>query len=163
MSNLLTPKDLEAYLQQHAINGEVIYLDTPTPTVQTAADAVGVEPGQIIKSLLFLAKDDPVLVIANGTARVEWRMLAAYLGISRRKVNMADPATVLELTGYPVGGVPPMGHRQKFRVIMESGVLDFEWVYGGGGTETSLVRLKTKDLAEHHNAEIVVLQAPPEE
>jgi Cys-tRNA(Pro) deacylase len=163
MSNPLTPQDLEAYLSQHAINGELIYLDVPTPTVQTAADAVGVEPGQIIKTLLFLAKEDPVLVIANGTARVEWRMLAAYLGISRRKVNMADPATVLALTGYPVGGVPPLGHKQQIRVIMEPGVLDYEWVFGGGGTETALVRVKTQELADHLNAEIVDLQAPPKE
>ena len=93
-------------------------MDVPTPTVQTAAEAVGVTPDQIIKSLLFLAKEDPVLVIANGTARVEWKQLAVYLGIARRKVNMADPETVLALTGYPVGGVPPLGHRQPIRTSL---------------------------------------------
>ena len=131
--------------------------------VETAAAAVGVEPGQIIKSLLFLAKEDPVLVIANGSARVEWKQLAAYIGIPRRKLNMADTDTVLALTGYPVGGVPPLGHRQKLRTIIEAGVLDYEWVYGGGGTDTSLVRLSTAALAEHAQAEIVDLQPPAEE
>jgi Cys-tRNA(Pro) deacylase len=163
MSRILTPEDLKAYLAQHTITGEVVYLDVPTPTVQKAAEAVGVDPGHIIKTLLFLAGEDPVVVIANGTARVEWKQLAAYLGIARRKVNMADPDTVLALTGYPVGGVPPLGHLQPFRTIMEAGVLETEWVYGGGGTDGTLVRLATKDLVEHLRAEIVDLQAPQEE
>ena len=163
MSQPLTPEDLTAYLAAHAIPGEVLHLEVPTPTVQTAAEAVGVAPDQIIKTLLFLAGSDPVMVIANGTARVEWKQLAAYLGIARRKVNMADPETVLGLTGYPVGGVPPLGHRQQFRTIIEKGVMDNEWVYGGGGTDSSLVRLPTVLLAEHLKAEIVDLQPPQEE
>ncbi|MEN8242312.1 MAG: YbaK/EbsC family protein [Chloroflexota bacterium] len=163
MSSPLTPEDLKVYLTQHAISGEVVALTEPTPTVQTAAAAVGVEPEQIIKSLLFLAVDEPVLVIANGTSRVEWKMLAAYLGISRRKLHMADPATVLALTGYPVGGVPPLGHPQPLRVVIEAGVLEHEWVYGGGGSEHALLHVQPQQLAEHLQAEVVDLQAPPKE
>jgi Cys-tRNA(Pro) deacylase len=163
MSRPLTPEDLKNFLQQKEINGEVVELSVPTPTVQAAADAVGVAPEQIIKSLLFLAIDQPVLVIANGTARVEWKMLAAHLGISRRKLNMADPETVLALTGYPVGGVPPLGHRQPLRVVIEAGVLEHGWVYGGGGSEHTLVHVQPQQLVEFHQAEIVPLQAPPKE
>jgi len=163
MSSPLTPEDLKEYLSQHEIAGEVVALTTPTPTVETAAEAVGVEPEQIIKSLLFLAIEEPVLVIASGTARVEWKMLADYLGISRRKLNMADPATVQELTGYPVGGVPPIGHRQPLRVVMETAVLGHEWVYGGGGSEHALLYVQPSQLAAHLQAEVVDLQAPPKE
>lgn len=163
MTQPLTPEDLKKYLEEHAFPGEVIEISEPTPTVQAAAEAVGVAPDEIIKSLLFLADTDPVMVIANGTARVEWKQLAAYLGISRRKVNMADPDTVLALTGYPVGGVPPLGHRQPLRMIMEAGVLAYPWVYGGGGSENTLVRLETAALAEHLHAEIVDLQVAQED
>jgi Cys-tRNA(Pro) deacylase len=159
----LTPENLEAYLKEHAIEGEVLHLDVPTPTVQTAAEAVGVAPEQIIKTLLFLADEDPVVAIANGPARVEWKILAAYLEIPRRRLHMADPDTVLKLTGYPVGGVPPLGHRQKFRTILDPGVLEHEWVYGGGGTDSVLLRLQSAVLADHLNAEIVSLQLPQEE
>ena len=163
MSSPLTPEDLKTYLKQHAIHGEVVGLTVPTPTVETAAAAVGVAPEQIIKSLLFLAIEEPVLVIANGTARVEWKMLADYLEISRRKLNMADPVTVQTLTGYPVGGVPPLGHRKPLRVVMEVGVLEHEWVYGGGGSEHALLHVQPGQLVEHLKAEVVDLQAPPKE
>ena len=158
MSIPLTPEDLALYLKQHNIEGEVILLDVPTPTVEAAAEAVGVHPDQIVKSLLFLVEDKPVLVIANGTARIDRRLLCKHFGVSRRKTIFADPETVIELTGYPVGAVPPIGHRTPLLALVEPDILKQELVYGGGGSGSALMRLRPADILANVQAEVVSLQ-----
>ena len=160
MSVSLTPQDLEAYLTEHQIDGELIYLEVPTPTVETAAEAVSVSPDQIVKSLLFIIEEEPVLVIASGLGRVDRRVLARYFGVGRKKTSFADPETVLSLTGYPVGAVPPVGHRKKLRVLVDPSVLENDTVYGGGGSETTLLRLPSQVIINHNQAEVVPLQEP---
>ena len=154
----LTPQDLESYLTEHQIDGELIHLSVPTPTVETAAEAVSVSPDQIVKSLLFLIDGQPALVIASGLGRIDRRLLGSHFGVSRKKTSFADAETVLTLTGYPVGAVPPLGHREKIRVLVDPSVLEHETVYGGGGSETSLLRLKSQDILNHNQAEVVPLQ-----
>lgn len=111
-----------------------------------AAAAIGAEPEQIIKSVLFLADGEPVLVISNGLARVEWKPLADLLGVSRRRLKTAVSAEVLTITGYPVGAVPPFGHRQPIRTLVASEVYQQTTVYGGGGEIHALMRLTTAEL-----------------
>lgn len=158
MSVPLTPEDLTLYIKQHNIDGEVIELDVPTPTVEAAAEALGVHPDQIVKSLLFLVEDQPVLVIANGTARIDRRLLGKHFGVSRRKTIFADPETVIKLTGYPVGAVPPIGHRTAIPALVEPDILKQEIVYGGGGSGSALMRLHPDDILAHIQAEVVSLQ-----
>lgn len=160
MSASLTPQDLGTYLTEHQIDGELIFLETPTPTVETAAEAVRVSPDQIVKSLLFIIEEQPVLVIASGMGRIDRRMLGSYFGVSRKKTSFADPETVLSLTGYPVGAVPPVGHREKIRVLVDPSVLANDTVYGGGGSETTLLRLPSQVILNHNQAEVVPLQEP---
>ena len=154
----LTPQDLEMYLTEHQIDGELIHLSVPTPTVETAAEAVNVSPDQIVKSLLFIIDGQPALVIASGLGRVDRRLLGGHFGVSRKKTSFADADTVLALTGYPVGAVPPLGHREKLQVLVDPSVLAHETVYGGGGSETSLLRLKSQDILNYNQAEVVPLQ-----
>ena len=106
----LHPADLARFIAEHGIAAELIPMRVETPTVPAAAAALGVEPGQIIKSLLFLVRDEPVLVIASGETLVDRAVLAARFGVGKKQVKLADAETVLRLIGYPVGGVPPFGH-----------------------------------------------------
>ena len=85
-------------------------------------------------------------------------MLGSHFGVSRKKTSFADAETVLALTGYPVGAVPPLGHREKLQVLVDPSVLAYETVYGGGGSETSLLRLKSQDILNYNQAEVVALQ-----
>jgi len=158
MSFSLTPQDLETYLTEHQIEGELIYLEVPTPTVETAAEAVRVSADKIVKSLLFIIEDQPVLVITSGLGRIDRRLLGRYFGVSRKKTSFADAETVLSLTGYPVGAVPPLGHRQKLHVLVDPSVLVNEIVYGGGGAESVLMRLPSQEILVHNRAEVVALQ-----
>jgi prolyl-tRNA synthetase len=81
----LTADDLEAWLRSHGIAAEVVRLHTPTATVPAAADALGVSADQILKTVVFLAAGEPVLVVARGNERIETRRLARHLGYGRRR------------------------------------------------------------------------------
>jgi prolyl-tRNA editing enzyme YbaK/EbsC (Cys-tRNA(Pro) deacylase) len=138
--------DLAHYIRAHEIEAQIIHLAEPTPTVETAANAMGVQPDQIGKSILFLAGDVPYLVIANGLTRIDRRRLAGYLGLNRKKVRLADGEQVERITGYPVGTVPPFGHPQPIKTILESRVLEQALIYVGGGEINALMRLTTGEL-----------------
>ncbi len=138
--------DLACYIEQHEIEAEILHLQSETPTVAAAAAALGVQPEQIIKSVLFLADGRPVLVIANGLTRVHRKQLADALAMSRRRVKMADGQQVEAITGYPIGAVPPFGHPQRLDTLLDQGVLQEEVVFGGGGEINALMRVTVPEL-----------------
>jgi prolyl-tRNA editing enzyme YbaK/EbsC (Cys-tRNA(Pro) deacylase) len=119
-------------MDTHAIAGEILHLDVPTPTVETAAEAVGAHPDQIVKSVLFLIDGSPVLAVAYGIAHIERRGIADRYNVGRKRVKLADAETVLQFTGYPAGAVPPFGHPRPLRTLLDPGVLEYEQVYAGG-------------------------------
>jgi len=152
--------DLEAYMQQHGIPGEILHLDAPTPTVQTAADAIGAQPDQIVKSILFIVNDAPVLAVSCGLEIIDRRAIGVHLGVGRKRVKLAGAETVVELAGYPVGTMPPFGHRQPIPTLLEEKVLANEVVYAGGGAHNALVRLGSADILKHTQAEVLDLSRP---
>lgn len=142
---------LAAYIAAENIEATILALDEPTPTVETAAAALGIQPAQIIKSLLFLIKRqhgefDPLLVITNGTDRVDYVALARYAGTSRRSIRIASAEQVEALTGYVVGAVPPFGHKQRLPTLLDESVLEQDVIYGGGGTSHALMRVSVNEL-----------------
>jgi prolyl-tRNA editing enzyme YbaK/EbsC (Cys-tRNA(Pro) deacylase) len=158
---VLGPEDLQAYMQAHQIPGEILKLSSLTPTVAAAARAVGTEPDRIVKSILFLVKDRPVLAITCGTSRVETRTLAARYGVGRKKVQLADAQVVLEETGFEVGAMPPFGHRYSLPTLLDPRVLEQPEVYAGGGSDNALVRLSPETILKAAQAEILNLTALP--
>jgi prolyl-tRNA editing enzyme YbaK/EbsC (Cys-tRNA(Pro) deacylase) len=152
--------DLQRYLDESVVAGEIVHLASETPTVEDAAKAVGCLPEQIGKSLLFLADGKPWLIIANGTTRVGYKVLADHLGISRKRLKLAKADEVLDITGYPVGTVPPFGHRQRLPTIVEARVMAQDEIYAGGGAINALMRLTTEELLRVCQAEIVSLPHP---
>lgn len=147
--------NLQQFIAAHAIDADIVHLDEGTPTVASAAAALGVTPRQIIKSVLFLADDAPVLVITNGLTRIHRKRLADTLGTSRRRVKIADAAQVQAITGYPVGAVPPFGHPQALPTLLDMGVLDETAVYGGGGELNALLYVTPGVLQRVTQAQIV--------
>lgn len=147
--------DLARYIEQNEIEAEILHLQSGTPTVAAAAAALGVQPEQIIKSVLFLADGRPVLVIANGLTRVHRKQLADALAMSRRRVKMADGQQVEAITGYPIGAVPPFGHPQRLYTLLDQGVLQEEVVFGGGGEINALMRVTVPELQRATGGRIV--------
>ena len=142
----MNSSDLAKFITENEIEAEIVHLPEDTLTVAAAAEAVNVRPEQIIKSVLFLADGIPVLVVANGLARIQYKRLADELETSRRRVKMANAEQVLAITGYNVGAVPPFGHPTILPALIDSGVLKETVVYGGGGESNALMLLTTNEL-----------------
>jgi Cys-tRNA(Pro) deacylase len=141
------------WMVERGVPGELIRPGDPTPTVEAAAAALGVKPEQVIKSLLFLVDGSPYLVIVRGTARVNTAKLLEVLGA--REARLGKRAEVEAITGFPVGGTPPFGHRQTVPVLIDRGVLDLEEIYAGGGADDVMLRLKVSDLLQATGARLL--------
>lgn len=153
----MTPNDLQSFIDAGQIAGEIVHLTTPTPTVETAADAVGVEVDQIIKSLLLIIQERPVLAIACGTRPIDRRAIARHYEVGRRQVKFADAETVERITGYPAGGVPPFGHPAPIETLLDPEVLEKPFVFGGGGDKHSLMRIAPAEIRRVTNATVLSL------
>lgn len=153
----LNTDDLRDFLEAKAIPAEILHLPVPTPTVETAAQAVGARVQQIVKSILFLVDDKPVLTITCGTAYVERRALADLYGVGKKRVKLASAEEVLKLTGYEVGAMPPFGHRQVLHSLLDRRVLEHTEVYAGGGAENALMRISPQDILHFSQALVMDL------
>ena len=116
--------ELAEYMNAHGIQGEILHLSVPTPTVEAAALAVNAIPEQIIKSILFMVDGQPVLAVACGKSSIERRAIADLYGVGKKRVKLATPEMVLEISGYEVGAMPPFGHRQPLTTLIDPRVLD---------------------------------------
>ena len=149
--------DLQQFIDKENITAEILTLDGHTPTVEDAARELKVAPGQIIKSLVFKVRDEPILVINNGTARVDQRKLAQYLEVGRKWAKFASPERALKITGFVVGSMPPFGHLTRLRTLVDSAVFDQAEIFGGGGDINAMMRLTPAELLRVAGAEIVSL------
>lgn len=103
-----------------------------TRTAADAAAAIGVELGQIVKSLVFGADGEVVIALVSGDNLLDERKLAHAAGA--RETWREDPETVRETTGYPVGGVPPFGHREPLRIFVDEDLLSYDELWAAAGT-----------------------------
>ena len=116
-----------------------------TRTSAEAAAAIGCEVGQIAKSLVFRAaeSDRPVLVIASGENRADLAKVAAQLG---EKVKRADADFVRSRTGFAIGGVSPVGHKEPPLVLIDRDLLDYETIWAAAGAPNAVFALAPEDL-----------------
>ncbi len=155
MTDQLTPSDLERYIIQHGIVATLIPGIGDTPTVAAAAAALGVTTDEIIKTLIFFVRGEPYAVITNGLASVPSRPLADHFGVGKRQIKLARAMQVVEITGYPVGGVPPFGHRSTLPVLLDRSVLTYKTIYGGGGDDRTMMKIGTEELLRVTEAEVL--------
>lgn len=157
---MLNPENLKRFIQAHSIQADMLHLDSLTPTVESAAQAVGTEPDNIVKSILFLVDGKPILAIACGQARVDSRAIAALFSVGRKRVKLAPPEVVLKETGYEVGAMPPFGHLHPLETLLDRRVLERPVVYAGGGSEQTLIRLSPQAILEVTRARVIDLIVP---
>lgn len=103
-----------------------------TRSAADAALAIGVDLGQIVKSLVFSVDGEVVVALVSGNNLLDEQELAARAGGDRAWREDAD--TVREATGFPVGGVPPFGHREPLRVFVDEDLLDYDELWAAAGT-----------------------------
>ena len=138
----------EAYVERLAALGVAIEareMDESTHTAQQAADAIGCPVEAIVKSLLFRAGDAFVLVLASGPNRVDTGLIAALVGAP---VSMADAKSVKLVTGYSIGGVPPLAHAQVLPTVLDETLLALPEVWAAAGSANSVFPISPSRLVE---------------
>ena len=138
---------IEQALQRCGVAAQIQHLDSSTRSVADAARTIGCAEGQIGKSIIFrgLQSRQAILVVACGTNRVDEQRLAAAAG---EEVELAGADFVRQETGYVIGGVPPIGHRQPIRTFLDTDLLQFEQVFVAAGTPRSIIQLSRKQLLD---------------
>ncbi|GBQ03308.1 aminoacyl-tRNA deacylase [Streptomyces spongiicola] len=163
------PRFAEA-LRTLGLDVEVRRFPDATRTAAQAADAIGCDVAEIVKSLVFVARGipgaegaegteegtedgEPVLVLMDGSSRVDVELVRRELGAAA--VRRADADLVRETTGYAIGGVPPFGHRTATRVLADRGLLGHAVVWAAAGTPHTVFPLDPASVIAHAGAKLV--------
>jgi len=141
----MSAESVRAWLAEHAPDLTVIEAQDTTATVETAARTLGVEPGQIAKTLAVRAGEHLFLVVTRGNSRLDNRKCKDAFGARPR---MLEPEEMLELTGHPVGGVNPFGLKQPIPVYVDASLKAFGTVYPAGGSLNTSIAIPTERLFE---------------
>jgi Cys-tRNA(Pro) deacylase len=145
-------QSVRAFFAEKAPDIAVVELDVPTSTVELAAQAHGVAPAQIAKTLSLRVGSRVFLVVMRGDARLDNKKAKAAFG---GKVSMLGPEEVEAVTGHPVGGVCPFGLKTPLPVYCDVSLKDFEEVVPAAGSVYSAVRIKPARIVELAGADWV--------
>jgi prolyl-tRNA editing enzyme YbaK/EbsC (Cys-tRNA(Pro) deacylase) len=139
----MSAESVQAWLAEHAPDLKLIEVADSTATVETAAKALGVEPGRIAKTLAVRAGDHLFLLVARGDARLDNRKCKDEFGARPR---MLGPEETFEITGHRVGGVCPFGLKNPLPVYLDVSLQAFDVVYPAGGSLNTSVEVPTERL-----------------
>jgi len=147
MTKPLSPSAQRAQLalEKAGLAVRVIEHETAARTSAQAAETLGCSIAEIAKSLIFRGAETgtAVLVVASGENRIDLNKIAALL---REPVVKPDAAFVREATGYAIGGIPPLGHAQPLRTLVDQSLLRFQTVFAAGGTPNAMFPIAPADL-----------------
>jgi prolyl-tRNA editing enzyme YbaK/EbsC (Cys-tRNA(Pro) deacylase) len=153
-------ESVRAWLAENAPDLPLIEVDGTTATVETAAKALGVDPGRIAKTLAVRAGDETFLLVARGDARLDNKKSKREFGARPRMLGADE---TLALTGHPVGGVCPFGLATRLPVYLDDSLKAFDVVYPAGGSLNTSVRVPTERLFDLVGDRWVDLTRLPEE
>jgi len=141
--------NLIAYLKQNNVWFRIIEKETTVHTADAAA-ASGLPLNRVTKSLVFLADNSPILVIILGNCIVNKDKLK--VAIDAKDVEIVPFDQSEKYSGYAPGATPPVHHKKIKKVVIDNRVMQYETVFGGGGSRTKLVELKSEDIQKLNNA-----------
>jgi len=136
---------VEEVLKSYEISTKIVQFSESTRTAQEAADAIGCTIAQIVKSLIFCTEKThkPILVLTSGINRVNEKNIEALVG---EKIKKADAEFTRNVTGFAIGGVPPVGHAQKITTFIDEDLLQYKEVWAAAGTPHTVFCLNASDL-----------------
>ncbi len=145
-------------LSQKGLAFEVIELSSSTRTANDAAATIGCKVAQIVKSLLFRSSNtsQPVLILASGINRVNEKIIEKLIS---GKIVKADADFTREITGFAIGGVPPIGHKQKIdKIFIDEDLLKFETLWAAAGTPNAVFSLPSSYLESLTDGKVVAIK-----
>ncbi|WP_367608152.1 YbaK/EbsC family protein [Legionella sp. W05-934-2] len=151
-------QSIQQILAEKGLHFEVIELSTSTRTAIDAARAIGCDVAQIMKSLLFCTEisKQPVLVLASGINRVNELNIAQWVG---EKIRKADAHFTREVTGFAIGGVPPVGHKQTIRhIFIDIDLLNHNVLWAAAGTPNAVFSLSASDIESLTHGKIIAIR-----
>ena len=148
---------IQDLLNSLGYNYTVIEHVESTRTAQEAADRAGCELGQIVKSLIFKGKDSgkPILVLTSGANRVDEKRISEYAG---EAIGRANADFVRPVTGFAIGGVPPVGHLQKMETYLDEDFLHYPTIWAAAGTPNAIFELQAEDLQKMTGGKVVMVK-----
>lgn len=151
-------RKVQQALQAAGFDLQVVELPDSTRTAAEAAQAVGCEVGQIVKSLVFKTKRTgrPVLVLVSGANRVDERKLEALLG---EPLGKADADFVRQQTGFVIGGVPPVGHIQSLQTFIDEDLLAYPFLWAAAGTPHAVFQLTPAQLTQLTQGRVALIKS----
>ena len=151
MSNPYEEK-LKKYLKDNNIKAEHITFNSSCHSVEEAAKTANADIDNFVKNICMIDSDKNLIIaIIKGEDRASTSRVEKALNIE--KLRIATPNEILQKTGYPCGGTPSFGYNAKF--LIDPKVMEKEFIYTGGGSENSLVKISTKELKKANKGEIV--------
>lgn len=148
-------QSVQEVLHKHNLPCTVVEFPASTRTAQEAADAIGCTVAQIAKSLIFKTKDTnlPVLVLASGPNRVNEKIIESHIG---QPITKADADFTREVTGFAIGGIPPIGHKETIEYIfIDQDLLKHNIVWAAAGTPNAVFSIESKMLPVITNGIII--------
>jgi prolyl-tRNA editing enzyme YbaK/EbsC (Cys-tRNA(Pro) deacylase) len=142
---------VRAHASERGVDLEVRRFPAGTRTAEDAARAIGVEVGQIVKSLVFRAGDETVVVLCSGARRVDESKLAAAVGGATRRASAEEAKSA---TGYAIGGVPPFAHTAAVRVMCDPALLTYDVVWAAAGLPDAVFPITPADLVRLSGATV---------
>ncbi|MBA3660930.1 MAG: YbaK/EbsC family protein [Gammaproteobacteria bacterium] len=145
-------------LLQKGLMFEVVELSSSTRTATDAAKTIGCDVAQIVKTLLFrsVKTNQPILILACGINRVNEKTIEKNIG---EKIVKADADFTREVTGYAIGGVPPVGHDQKInQIYIDEDLLKFEKLWAAAGTPHAVFSLSARDLENLTDGKVISIK-----
>ncbi|MFH1523407.1 MAG: YbaK/EbsC family protein [Chloroflexota bacterium] len=155
MTNLsLSAGKFQNILKNLGLSYTVIEFTESTRTAQEAADRVECQLGQIVKSLIFKGKtsNKGILVLTSGVNRVDEKKISQYVG---EPIGRADADFVRTVTGFAIGGVPPVGHAQPIETYIDEDLMQYPLVWAAAGTPTAVFELSSSDLVKITEGKVV--------
>ena len=146
---------VQAALKQEGIATRVVEFTQSARTAQEAADAIGTTVGRIVKSLVFLADGDPIVVLASGVNRVDTEHLGRELG---NRIERADAAAVRAATGFAIGGVAPLGYPAPLEVVIDRDLLAYDVVWAAAGSPHAVFSIAPADLVRIAGGRVLELK-----
>jgi Cys-tRNA(Pro) deacylase len=138
-----SPDRVRAALASRGIDARIEEFPESTRTAADAAHAIGTTVGQIVKSLVFLAGDAPVLALVSGSNQLDPERLGRLAG---GRVEKADATVVRRATGYSIGGVPPVGHSASLPTFIDRDLIQYAVVWAAAGTPRHVFAIAPDDL-----------------
>jgi prolyl-tRNA editing enzyme YbaK/EbsC (Cys-tRNA(Pro) deacylase) len=148
---------IQQVLQSLNSDSHIVEFPGSTRTAQEAADQIGCQLGQIVKSLIFQGQisGKAVMVLTSGVNRVDEKKIGAYVG---EPIGRAKPDFVHEITGYAIGGVPPLALANPIQMFIDEDLLQYQTIWAAAGAPNAVFEIVSSVLAEVTHARVVCVK-----